>query len=111
MGLFNKNQTRRSNTRTASLHVITKQVHNRLMRTNVNIADDARVFAMVYAEANGITLGDAITELIRKGQRNALAETESQNFTRSAAGFPVFQPIGRTLTTEMVRSAEANDLE
>jgi hypothetical protein len=36
------------------------------MRTNVNLADDARQFAEVYAHANGITLGEAITDLIRK---------------------------------------------
>jgi hypothetical protein len=38
------------------------------MRTNVNLADDARQFAEVYAHANGITLGNAITDLIRKVQ-------------------------------------------
>jgi hypothetical protein len=43
-------------------------VHTGKMRTNVNLADDARQFAEVYAHANGITLGNAITDLIRKVQ-------------------------------------------
>jgi len=36
------------------------------MRITVNLAEDARQFAEIYARANGLTLGDAITELIRK---------------------------------------------
>ena len=81
------------------------------MRTNVNIADDVREFATVYANAKGITLGAAITELIRKAQRADTAETKTPEFERSFAGFPVFPKSGRTLTTEMVRKAEEDDLD
>ena len=70
------------------------------MRTNVNLADDARQFAEIYAHANGITLGDAITDLIRKGQ-----SAKTGDFGRSAAGFPTFPPSGRVITTEMVKEA------
>jgi hypothetical protein len=79
------------------------------MRTNVNLADDAREFAEVYAHANGITLGDAITELIRRGKK---AETNEHNpplFGRTASGFPTFPPSGRTITTEMVLEAQAEE--
>ena len=75
------------------------------MRTNVNIADDARQFAEVYAHANGITLGDAITELIRKVEKNAHIPAKPVKFQRSAAGFPIFPPSGRVITTEMVNEA------
>ena len=75
------------------------------MRTNVNIAEDARQFAMVYADANGITLGDAITDLIRKGGKAASFPAEAEKFRRSAAGFPTFPPSGRVITTEMVNKA------
>jgi hypothetical protein len=75
------------------------------MRTNVNIADDAREFAEVYAHANGITLGEAITDLIRKEAKAANFPTEPIEFQRSAAGFPIFPPNGRVITTEMVKEA------
>jgi hypothetical protein len=65
------------------------------MRTNVNLADDARQFA----------LGDAITDLIRKGGKAASLPIETVEFGRSAAGFPTFPPSGRVITTEMVNEA------
>ena len=75
------------------------------MRTNVNLADDARQFAEVYAHANGFTLGEAITDLIRKGGKAASLPAETVEFRRSAAGFPTFPPSGRVITTEMVKEA------
>jgi hypothetical protein len=80
------------------------------MRTNVNIADDAREFAQVYAHANGITLGDAITELIRKGQQAQTRKIEGIQFEHSSAGFPVIPRTGRRITTEMVRRVEEEEL-
>jgi hypothetical protein len=79
------------------------------MRTNVNLADDARQFAEVYAHANGITLGDAITELIRKGGKAASEASNPPKFGRTASGFPTFPPKGRVLTTEMVLKAQEED--
>jgi hypothetical protein len=75
------------------------------MRTNVNLADDARQFAEVYADANGITLGEAITDLIRKVEKTARIPDKPVEFQRSAAGFPIFPPSGRVITTEMVKEA------
>lgn len=79
------------------------------MRTNINISEDAREVASVYANARGITLGEAITELIRKGVR-ADSRQEPRKFARSFAGFPVFPKSGRTITTQMVRKAEEDDI-
>jgi len=79
------------------------------MRTNVNIADDAREFAEVYANANGISLGDAITELIRKSTDAAPEQSGTPNFGRTASGFPTFRRKGRILTTEMVLKAQQDD--
>jgi hypothetical protein len=75
------------------------------MRTNVNLADDARQFAAQYAYARGLTLGDAITELIRKSAQTASGTPEPVKFGRSASGFPTFPPSGRIITTEMVKEA------
>jgi hypothetical protein len=79
------------------------------MRTNVNLADDARQFAEVYAHANGITLGDAITELIRKSSKAASDASKTPKFGRSASGFPTLPPRDRILTTEMVLKAQEEE--
>ena len=79
------------------------------MRTNVNLADDARQFAEVYAHANGLTLGDAITDLIRKGGQATSGASETPKFGRSASGFPTLPPRDRILTTEMVLKAQEED--
>ncbi|MGA9070720.1 MAG: hypothetical protein WB424_10725 [Terracidiphilus sp.] len=76
------------------------------MRTNVNLADDARQFAEVYAHASKITLGEAIIELIRKNIPAASGASEAPMFCRSASGFPTFSPSGRVITTKMVLEAQ-----
>lgn len=81
------------------------------MRTNVNIADDAREFAVLYGNAKGLTLGEAVSELIRRAQQAETVERPAPRFARSSAGFPMFPPNGRTITTEMVRKAEEDDIE
>lgn len=95
--------------RTVNLARNFKSVHTVNMRTNVNLADDAREFAELYAHANGITLGDAITELIRKGGKAASTASETVKFGRTASGFPTFPPKGRILTTEMVLKAQEEE--
>jgi hypothetical protein len=79
------------------------------MRTNVNIADDAREFAELYAHANGITLGEAITALIRKEQNFSASAMETPKFGRTDSGFPTIPRRGRILTTEMVLKAQEED--
>lgn len=83
-------------------------VHSIDMRTNINIAEDAREVALAYANARGITLGEAVTELIRKGLQ-ADSQQEPRKIARSFAGFPVFPKSGRAVTAEMVRKAEEDD--
>jgi hypothetical protein len=78
------------------------------MRTNVKIADEEREYAEYFAHANGITLGDAITELIKRG-RDASGVGTKAKFKRSPAGFPMFPSRGQVITTERVR-AELEDL-
>jgi hypothetical protein len=81
------------------------------MRTNVNIADDARQFAEIYAHANGITLGDAITDLIRKEQQAGNTPKEPIQFERTESGFPLLPRSGHRITTEMVLAALNDDIE
>ena len=81
------------------------------MRTNVNLAEDVHEFAKLYANARGITLSAAISELIRKGQTAERARPKAPSFRRSSAGFPLFPRTVDKLTTAMVRMAEENDLD
>lgn len=81
------------------------------MRTNVNLAEDARQFAALYAYARGITLGEAITDLIRESQRAASVAPEPTEFDLGPSGFPIFPPCGRIITTEMVRQAELDEID
>lgn len=79
------------------------------MRTNVNLAPDARELAELYAHANGITLGDAISHLIRKSQRVVSPQAVPVEIDLGPTGFPIFPPQGRILTTEMVLKAQQEE--
>jgi len=81
------------------------------MRTNVNLADDARQFAEIYAHANGISLGEAVTELIRREQQAGNTPKEPIQFERTESGFPLLPRTGRRITTEMVLDALNDDTE
>ena len=74
------------------------------MRTNVTIDDDVHQFASIYARAKGITLGAAITELIRKAEATPQPKPDIR---RSASGLAMFPPTGRVLTAQMVKEAES----
>ena len=73
------------------------------MRTNVNLDEDVHQIASIYASARGITLGAAISELIRKAE----SQPERPDIRRSPNGLPCFPPSGLVLTPEMVKEAES----
>ena len=70
------------------------------MRTTVNIDDDVLSAARGLARARSIPLGQAISELIRRGLQREVGEEED--------GFPVFRvrPSARPFTLEDVRRSE-----
>lgn len=80
------------------------------MRINVKLAPDAREFAELYAYANGLTLGQAITELVRKAQKASSIKSNGIEFVRGPSGFPVLPRSGRTITTEIVKAALEDDV-
>jgi hypothetical protein len=53
------------------------------MRTNVTLDDDVHQLASIYASAKGITLGAAISELIRKAEATPQPPPDSQVGQRS----------------------------
>jgi len=72
------------------------------MRTTVDLPDDVHAAARSIARDRGITMSDAIAELIRRG----LGQSGSVEFGRSErTGLPVAR-IGRTVSLDDVRSLE-----
>jgi hypothetical protein len=71
------------------------------MRTTANIDDDALVVARSFARVRSISLGQAISELIRRGLERESVMTEDD-------GFPVFRVRSGAppLTLEDVKRAE-----
>lgn len=71
------------------------------MRTTLNLDEDVLQIAKSHAEARSVSLGTAISELIRRGlQREWVVQEEN--------GFPVFYvpPGGRAITIDDVKQLE-----
>jgi hypothetical protein len=83
---------------------LSRMVHYGRMRTNVTLDDDVHQLASIYASAKGITLGAAISELIRKAQA---MPAPAPDLRRSQSGLAMFPPSGNLLTAQMVKEAES----
>ena len=85
-------------------------MHNRFMRTTVNLEKDVYELATLYARGRGVTLSTAVSELVRKGAQPSAPE--SSGLIRAANGLLIFPSRGRVITTEMVKKAleEEDDL-
>jgi hypothetical protein len=72
-----------------------------MMRTTINIPDDISGVIRSFADAKGISLGEAVAELVRKG-------LQPQSLIRSDAPFPCFSvPAGASpITLEQTLAAE-----
>jgi hypothetical protein len=73
------------------------------MRTHVTLDDDVHQLATIYASAKRITLGAAISELIRKAESTPAPVPDIR---RSESGLAIFPPSGNVLTSQMVKEAE-----
>lgn len=72
------------------------------MRTTLDIDDEMLATARVRARQRGVSLGVAVSELMRKGL--------SVPLTSSASGFPVFEPPpGAPLVTDDVVARYRDD--
>jgi hypothetical protein len=80
------------------------------MRTSVNIDADAYDFASAYAHARGITLGAAISELLRRAEHAPEPKSRSRRLKRSPRGYLVIAGTGDVITPEMVKEASEDDL-
>jgi len=82
------------------------------MRTNINLDTDAYDFAYAYAHAKGITLGAAISELVRKAERAPEPPvSESPRLKVNEHGLLVIAATGNVITPEMVKEFSEDDLD
>ncbi len=82
-------------------------MHNRIMRTTIKLDEDVHEFATYYAQAQGISLSAAITELIRKAQNTPEPRPEIR---RGLNGMPLLPRSGRVITSQMVKEFSEDDL-
>jgi hypothetical protein len=81
-------------------------------RTNLHLDNDALKIAMLYADARGISLGVAVSELIRHAEQNpAPPITSSIRLRRDEHGFLVVKSSGPSITSEMVKAELENDFD
>lgn len=78
------------------------------MRTSINIDADAYEFASAYAHAKGITLGAAVSELVRRAE-NA-PEPRSSRLKMDEHGLLVVVG-GEPITSEMVKKLSEDSIE
>jgi len=80
-------------------------------RTNLHIDNDVLEFASAYADSKGITLGVAISELVRRAeQMREPSITTSPKLKRDKHGFLVVKARGPVITSEMVKEESEDDL-
>lgn len=81
-------------------------------RTNLHIENDALEFASSYASAKGITLGVAISELIRRAEQTPEPPiSTSAKLKTDEYGYLVVKAQGEPLTPEMVKEALEDELD
>ncbi len=80
-------------------------------RTNLHLDNDALAFASSYAGAKGITLGVAVSELIRRAEQLPPPQAAaSPKLKRDGRGFLVARAGGPAITSETVREESEDEL-
>jgi hypothetical protein len=85
-------------------------MHSLIMRTTLNLDDDVHRFASTYAHAKGISLSEAISELVRKAEVVPEPGADSPRLKISPHGYLVIAGTGDTLTSDMVKEASEDEL-
>jgi len=87
-------------------------VHNDSMRTrtNLHIDNDALAFASSYANAKGVSLGIAVSELIRRAEQTTGQEIPSPRLVMNRHGYLEIADTGDRITPEMVKEASEDAL-
>jgi hypothetical protein len=86
-----------------------KMVHNVEMRTSINLDPDVYSFASAYADAKGMTLSAAISELVRRAEQVQAPASDSPRLKMSPHGYLVIAGTGDALSSEMVKEASEDE--
>jgi hypothetical protein len=80
------------------------------MRANINLDTDAYTFAAAYANAKGLPLGAAISELIKRAEQ--APEPSSGLLVRNKRGLLVrAKTDGTTITSELAKALSEDDFD
>jgi hypothetical protein len=85
-------------------------MHNASMRTTITLDEDVYQLATLYAHGRGMTLGAAVSEMARNGVAPSRSESPSPRLKRAPNGLLIFAPRGRVITSEMVKSAQEDEV-
>jgi macrodomain Ter protein organizer (MatP/YcbG family) len=85
-------------------------VHNVKMRTSITLDGEVYSFVSAYAEAKGISLSAAISELVRRAEKDSEPASDSSRLKTSPHGYLVIAGTGDVLTSEMVKQASEDEL-
>ncbi len=80
------------------------------MRLTVNLDPDVYDFTSAYSRAKGITLSAAIGELVRQAERQPETSAISSRLVRNEHGYLEIAATTPTITPEMVKEAEEDEL-
>lgn len=75
------------------------------MRKMVNLDDDVHELVSVYATARDITLGAAISELVRR----SLMPAKPSQISIADNGLPLIRSNGRKLTPELIKATQDDE--
>ena len=76
----------------------------RLMRTTLNLAEDALIAAQTLARRQQISLGDAVSELVRRGASAPTSPVSAVTTTPLRGRFALLPRRDEVITAEHVRS-------
>lgn len=80
------------------------------IRANINLDPDAYSFASAYANAKGIPLGTAVSELLRRAEQGPSPTADSPvRLKVTPRGYFVKPKTGRAVTSEMVKKASEDE--
>ena len=86
-------------------------VHTITMRTSITLDEDVYQHATLYARGRGVTLSTAISEMARKGLEAIHSSSPSLRLKRAPNGLLIFAGTGRTITPEMVKEFQEDEIE
>jgi hypothetical protein len=83
------------------------------IRANINLDADAYSFALAYANAKGMPLGAAVSELLRQRAEQPAASSipTSRRLRKNSHGLLVKAKTGKVITREMVKESSEDDVD